>query len=184
VPRIIDEERLTAWAHACLRINHLQTLTQREIRGGSLQRACDLSERARLAAWTLFNEMVEAGASKPPGYAEPGTGPEPGSMEPDQTRPPLAPAGDEIPVQEQASFEADCMAALKPAADHLGYAFTKSVLTSSAKWGLIWRADFLVQGRPPPGSGMVNRALAWRPANATSKIEGLMTAFGQRVAPL
>jgi len=77
MPLVIGEEQLTAWAHACLRINHLNTLLQREIPGGSMERASDLSERARVAAWTLFNEMVAAGASKPDGYCEPGTGPQP-----------------------------------------------------------------------------------------------------------
>ena len=72
---MIDGEKLTAWAEACLRINHLNTLVQREIERGSTERACDLSERARVAAWTLFNDMVSEGASKPEGYCEPGTVP-------------------------------------------------------------------------------------------------------------
>ncbi len=73
----IEEEQLTAWAHACLRINHLNTLLQREMPNGSMERASDLSERARAAAWTMFNEMIAAGASKPANYCEPGTGPQP-----------------------------------------------------------------------------------------------------------
>jgi hypothetical protein len=68
---IVTNELLTKWAESCLRINHLNTLVQREIAGGTAQRATDLSERARRRAWDLFNEMIAAGASKPEGYTEP-----------------------------------------------------------------------------------------------------------------
>jgi hypothetical protein len=68
----VTHERLTSWAESCLRINHLNTLVQRELTSGSTARAAELSERARHRAWTLFNEMLAAGASKPDGYAEPG----------------------------------------------------------------------------------------------------------------
>jgi hypothetical protein len=67
----VTQERLTIWAESCLRINHLNTLVQRELVSGTASRAVQLSERARRRAWTLFNEMVAAGASKPDGYAEP-----------------------------------------------------------------------------------------------------------------
>ena len=65
----ISHDTLTRWAESCLRINHLNTLVQRE--AGLTLRAADLSERARRRAWELFNEMVAAGASKPEGYREP-----------------------------------------------------------------------------------------------------------------
>jgi len=55
------------------RINHLNTLVQREAENGSRARAAELSERAQRRAWELFNEMVAAGASKPDGYREPGS---------------------------------------------------------------------------------------------------------------
>ena len=67
----IAQAQASAWADSCLRINHLNTLVQREIAAGSLDRAAQLSERARVAAWTLFNELITAGASKPEGYCEP-----------------------------------------------------------------------------------------------------------------
>jgi len=69
----ISEDQLTRWATSCLRINHLNTLTQREIRDGRLERASQLSERARNRAWKLFNEMIASGARKPANYCEPGT---------------------------------------------------------------------------------------------------------------
>jgi hypothetical protein len=65
----ISHETLTRWAESCLRINHLNTLVQRE--AGLTARADDLSERARRRAWDLFNEMIAVGATKPAGYIEP-----------------------------------------------------------------------------------------------------------------
>jgi hypothetical protein len=64
-------EQLTAWAESCIHINHLNTLIQREIAGGSLKRASELSGRAQRRAWKLFNELVAAGAAKPVGFTEP-----------------------------------------------------------------------------------------------------------------
>jgi hypothetical protein len=74
----ITVEQLTRWADAALRINHLNTLVQREIAAKDLVRAADLSERARRRAWEMLNELFDAGAVKPEGYAEPGARP-PGS---------------------------------------------------------------------------------------------------------
>ncbi|MBR0797242.1 hypothetical protein JQ615_17770 [Bradyrhizobium jicamae] len=66
----IGQKQLTEWAETCLRINHLNTLVQREIKSGTAQRAAELSERARRRAWIMFREMIAAGAAKPPGYTE------------------------------------------------------------------------------------------------------------------
>ena len=68
----ISKEKLSEWAEACIRMNHLNTLVQREIDAKSLTRARELSERARTRAWALFNELVTHGADKPEGFAEPG----------------------------------------------------------------------------------------------------------------
>ena len=68
----ISEDMLTRWAETCLHMNHLGTLVQRELQVGNYVRAQDLSERARMRAWVLVNELFEAGAKKPEGYAEPG----------------------------------------------------------------------------------------------------------------
>ena len=67
----ISQRQLTEWAESCLRINHLNTLVQREVDGGRLKRAKHLSERARQRVWLLFNELVRSGANKPSGYCEP-----------------------------------------------------------------------------------------------------------------
>ena len=75
------QDRLTAWAESCLRINHLNTLVQREIAGGDLARASHLAERARRRAWALFNDMLAAGASKPSGYTDRDTPPPLGADE-------------------------------------------------------------------------------------------------------
>lgn len=65
------DEQLTAWAESCLHMNHHGTLISRALEAGDITRARDLTERARRRAWTMFNEMVVAGASKPAGYCEP-----------------------------------------------------------------------------------------------------------------
>jgi len=65
------DDQLTKWAESCLHANHLNTLVQREIAAGNLERARELSERARNQAWRLFDEMIAAGGKKPEGYAEP-----------------------------------------------------------------------------------------------------------------
>src|SRR3954467_643694 len=64
-------QQLTQWAESCLHANHLNTLVQREPAAGNLDRARELSERARNRAWTVFNEVGAAGGKKPEGYAEP-----------------------------------------------------------------------------------------------------------------
>jgi len=74
----ITVQQLTMWADAALRINHLNTLVQREIEAKDLVRAAELSERARRGAWELLNQLFAAGGVKPDGYAEPGARP-PGS---------------------------------------------------------------------------------------------------------
>ena len=71
----IPMEQLAHWANECVSINHLHTLLQRELSGGSLERANDLSERARKRAWRMLNEMFEAGVPKPEGYCEPDPAP-------------------------------------------------------------------------------------------------------------
>ena len=69
----VSIDQLTAWANSCLHMNHLGTLVKREIAGGNLERASKLSERARRRAWVMLNELFDAGAVKPEGYAEPGS---------------------------------------------------------------------------------------------------------------
>jgi len=67
----ISKAKLTEWADSLLHMNHNGTLVQREIAAGKLDRASDLSERARKRAWKMLNEMFECGAEKPEGYCEP-----------------------------------------------------------------------------------------------------------------
>jgi hypothetical protein len=74
-PSPITVQQLTAWADAALRINHLNTLVQREIEAKHLVRAAELSERARRSAWEMLNQLFASGAVKPEGYAEPGSRP-------------------------------------------------------------------------------------------------------------
>ena len=67
----VSMEQLSRWADECHRINHLHTLLQRELETGSLDRAGELSERARRRAWEMLNEMFAAGIPKPADYCEP-----------------------------------------------------------------------------------------------------------------
>lgn len=71
----VSIEQLTAWAESCIAMNHLGTLVQRELEAGDTARASELAERARRRAWVLLNDLFAAGALKPEGYAEPGSGP-------------------------------------------------------------------------------------------------------------
>ncbi len=66
----ISVEQASVWAESCLHMNHHQTLIQRELVGKKEDRAMDLSERSRMRAWRLFNELITAGARKPEGYCE------------------------------------------------------------------------------------------------------------------
>lgn len=68
---VVSQDKMAEWAENCLRINHLNTLVPREIKQGNVQRAANLSERARKRSWNMFNQMIDAGAKKPPRYREP-----------------------------------------------------------------------------------------------------------------
>ena len=68
---IISVEQASVMAENCIRMNHLNTLVQREIAARRQERATELSERARVRAWNMFNELVSLGAKKPDGYCEP-----------------------------------------------------------------------------------------------------------------
>ena len=72
---VITEDQLTEWADSILHINHLNTLVEREIAAGRLERAAELSGRAQRRAWKMLNEMFAAGARKPDGYCEPDPAP-------------------------------------------------------------------------------------------------------------
>ena len=67
----VPVEVLSRWADSCLHMNHLGTLTQRELEAGNFPRAHDLSERARIRAWSLLNELFDLGVPRPEGYAHP-----------------------------------------------------------------------------------------------------------------
>jgi hypothetical protein len=68
---LISKAQLTTWADSLIHMNHHGTLVQREIEAGNLERASDLSERARKRAWKMLNELFDYGAEKPEGYCEP-----------------------------------------------------------------------------------------------------------------
>ena len=58
----VEQAVLDRWAETALRVNHLHTLVQRALSERSLERAEALSERARVAIFGLFNELLASGA--------------------------------------------------------------------------------------------------------------------------
>lgn len=61
-PVSIEQPVLDRWAETALRVNHLHTLVQRALSERSLERAEALSERARVAIFSLFDELLASGA--------------------------------------------------------------------------------------------------------------------------
>lgn len=100
----------------------------------------------------------------------------------DQIFPPIVPNEDEVVLAADPSFETECMAAISDAARE--WRFGSSLLTTSDKWGLVWRADFTA---PPVSASadFINRVTCWRSAEETGKdLSGISIAYGQRVRPL
>lgn len=64
----LTRKQLTSWAANCLRLRHLHAQVSRELSGGSIRRARELSERAERRVVSMLEELVEAGASMPDGY--------------------------------------------------------------------------------------------------------------------
>lgn len=86
--------------------------------------------------------------------------------------PPLAPDG-EMPVTSSTDAFASCIAAVTPLTQQLGAQLGPSHVTTSAQWGLVWRADFHIAGTDPQS---VNRIVCWKGRVAI--------ALGQHLAPL
>jgi hypothetical protein len=94
-------------------------------------------------------------------------------------RPPWVPDRETV-VTDEPSFVEVCKAALSAPAQELQWEFEKSLLTRNQRWGLVWRADFVVAGQQR-SSRLINRAMCWGGANG---VEGTAVGFGQRIAPL
>jgi hypothetical protein len=93
--------------------------------------------------------------------------------------PPLVP-DNEIVVADEMSFVEACKAALSADAQAFQWVFGKSVVSRSQRWGLIWRVDFVIAGRPKKAR-MINRAMCW---GGVDEIQGTAVSFGQSIAPL
>jgi hypothetical protein len=93
--------------------------------------------------------------------------------------PPLEPDRETV-VADDPSFVEACKAAFTADAQQFEWVFEKSLLTRSQRWGLVWRADFVIAGRPR-SSHLINRAMCWGNAGG---VEGTVVAFGQKVAPI
>ena len=94
--------------------------------------------------------------------------------------PPLVPDRETV-VTDEPSFVEACKAAFSAEAQQFQWVFENSLLTRSQRWGLVWRADFVVAGLQKSCSHFVDRAMCWGSADG---VEGTAVAFGQRIAPL
>ena len=90
----------------------------------------------------------------------------------DEPMPPLVPTG-EIPSTQSDPVFASCITAITPLTQQLGAKLGIAHITESAKWGLVWRADFSLDGGNPRA---INRIVCWKGRVAI--------ALGQDVAPL
>jgi hypothetical protein len=95
--------------------------------------------------------------------------------------PPASPEGETVVADERLFIDA-CKSAIADQAQTLGWSFGNSVLTHSDRWGLVWRVDFFVIGRPVQHTSLINRAIHWGKSDGT--IDGAAFLFGQQVAPL
>jgi hypothetical protein len=93
--------------------------------------------------------------------------------------PPWVPDRETV-VADEPSFVEACKSAFTAEAQQFEWVFEKSLLTRSQRWGLVWRADFVVAGRSK-SSHLINRAMCW---SGVDGVEGTAVGFGQRIAPL
>ncbi len=87
--------------------------------------------------------------------------------------PPLVPDGEVPAIDASSQSFASCIVAIGPLTSQIGARIGVAHITQSAKWGLVWRADFRLDGVDPP---RVNRIVCWNGRVAI--------AVGQSVAPL
>lgn len=93
--------------------------------------------------------------------------------------PPIVPSPDEVIVPSHQFVTHACRREMDRVLARLHAQLGTSVLTQGARWGDVWRGDFLL-----PGDGHldgVNRLICWLPRSRTWTIE---IAIGQQVAPL
>lgn len=94
--------------------------------------------------------------------------------------PPLSQGDDELRVSDP-SFDENCRAYFQDIAARQRWHIQRVIITKSAKWGLVWRADIDVAGLEY-NTRMINRLVCWadRDRNGLSS----NVAFGQQISPL
>ncbi|HEX4183516.1 MAG TPA: hypothetical protein VHY34_09675 [Caulobacteraceae bacterium] len=92
--------------------------------------------------------------------------------------PSLSPESEQS-APDDPSFVNDCLAALDQLASVGEIGVGAQALTESRDWGLVFRADFTIDGPSPPG--FINRLVCWRRPDGT---RGSVYAIGQDVPPL
>jgi hypothetical protein len=92
--------------------------------------------------------------------------------------PPVEPI-DERPTLDDFAFAAECLTALNDIPITKSWQFGTAVVTRTAAWGLVWRADFAIPGESL--APLVNRVVCWKDPDGHI---ALMFAIGQNVPPL
>jgi hypothetical protein len=80
----------------------------------------------------------------------------------DDTHPDPTPQNEKILIDET-GFVAQCRSRIAVDEKEFNWIIGNSVLTQSREFGLVWRADFRVAGRPADSLDLVNRIICWRP---------------------
>jgi hypothetical protein len=80
---------------------------------------------------------------------------------------------------EQTEFAAACLKSLESFPMAKAWKLKRQIVTESQRWGLIWRADFEIEGEDV--KPLVNRVLCWRKADGSLTVA---FAVGQSAKPL
>jgi hypothetical protein len=93
-------------------------------------------------------------------------------------RPPLTPEAGETVIPAEVFMTKACGVRLEPPSKQRPL-FGRPVLTTSARWGKVWRIDFAMPGGDL--HGVINRAVCFSPPGQPATME---IALGRNVAPL
>jgi hypothetical protein len=84
--------------------------------------------------------------------------------------------------EDEPLFVAACKAVIVDEAERFGWSLGNSLLTRSAKWGLVWRVDFFLDGQFSPSPPWFNRAVFCGEKDGT--VNGTVHDYRRQVAPL
>lgn len=96
----------------------------------------------------------------------------------DQSSPPLSPTGEQL-APNDIEFVMKCLSQLNALSKMGKIEPGPHLLTTSKRWGLVFRADFTINGDKLPDA--VDRLICWREDSGKF---GMTFAMGQNIAPL